>query len=305
MRINNSINGPIPHSGITRISLWRHGMDRPQMISSHPDGYKTLNDCFRDMETERALFNVNVSENRMQLGVTESDLRDIAHRSIQFPPTGKTVFSGQTEKGMFGLYMMLAPSDPVHYAEFVNNPASSMLENSVRIARCFLENGLSRSFSLESGTVLDLVRIGYKAGMSFCSDDVDTLVKLASIPLPLDPAAHNMLPFPAPPSFDYSENHPDKKCSFGFNIVHPEKFPYNAQMAASAIRTFLESNGWNPQSLDMVLEPLKLPLKDGERVIHILNRIVSKDRTEIDFCIRKPLEYEGNAPIRGQIVFRK
>lgn len=305
MKIYGATSSPIPPSGITRISLWRHGMERPKLISSHPDGFTTLNDCFRDMETERSLFNVNIIDRHMLLGMIESDLQEIAHRAIPFPSTGGTCFSGKTEKGSFGLYMMLAPSDPTHYAVFINEPSLTILDNSIKIARCFLENGLSESFCLESGTVLDLVRLGRKAGMSFGNNDVETLVKLASLALREEKSSSNILRFPAPTSFEHSEYLRDKKCSFGFNIVRPEKFPYPAQAVSIAIRTFLGSRSWDPKKVDIVLEPLKLPSKDGERVIHITAKEISGSRTELSFCIRRPLEHESTAPIKGRIIFRE
>lgn len=271
-------------------------MERPQIMEQG-----SLRPMLAYYEGHRTLFNLAIEGPEIQLGIAQ---RNGAHDEIQFPPSGGKTFRGivWSQPVIGQLELALWPGDERLFADnSLSHPKRPLLETYVKIARSLIENGLPKRTVLNSMLSSLLQNMG--AGMF--TQPLFTLSDLARQALPQDAKPDNVIPFPAPLSFAYSENHPDKKCSFGFNIVHPEKFPYNARMAASAIWTFLESHGWDPQSLDIVLEPLNLPLKDGERVIHILNRIVNQDRTEMSFCIRKPLEYEGSAPIRGQIVFRK
>ena len=297
-------------------------MERPR-----PASPAELNAVFAEMRNEKdddnqtaSLFNIRIDRPLLDIGYgPQHEL--LTHFAIPFPQVKatfeeitpeSTLFRGMMDTDKDDPYISLIPDIGANGKSsvrmFKNKGRSFMpmiFANFVCLARLLAESGLPHAATFTNTTINILDEMNHCTNGSLFEGSIRDLGELAAIELPSDVPAANVLPFPIPIAFEHRENHPDRNCSFGFNIVHPEKFPYNAQAVAKAVRDFIGSYGWDPLSLDMVLKPITLPSKDGERVIHITSRNISKERTELTFCIRKPLEYEANAPVTGQIVFRR
>lgn len=311
MRINNINNSPIPPSGITRISLWKHGMERPAMVSPAEfriDVGLMLNNksALYDHITEpnklrKTLFNFSFETTTAGFGYVPAFKGE--HDTIVCPSKEEKPFKGLIFPFGDIPTIMLTHEDRSVFSG--STEEQDLFNGFVTMARFLVENLFPQQSYLDYGTTLDLDMLNQSTNNLLFKGSIKTLGDLARQALPQDADLNNVLSFPAPPVFEHCENHPDKKCSFGFNILHPAKFPYPAQAVSIAIRTFLGSRSWDPKKIDTVLEPLKLPSKDGERVIHITAKEISGSRTELSFCIRRPLEHESTAPIKGRIIFRE
>ncbi len=313
MKIYGATSSPIPPSGITRISLWRHGMERPRIVNTvefrhHTDMILDPNSRlyhdYKQNDEKVTCFNVATDNGLIRFGYLPS-LKG-AHSNILFPNIDENPFRGITESSISDnkkTWISLTPTLAGMNLDDEEN--ISAFQGFVTISRFLIESSFSADTNLVGGTTNDLYFLNEASNNAFFRCQIKTLGDLARQALPQDADLNNVLSFPAPPVFEHCENHPDKKCSFGFNILHPAKFPYPAQAVSIAIRTFLGSRSWDPKKIDTVLEPLKLPSKDGERVIHITAKEISGSRTELSFCIRRPLEHESTAPIKGRIIFRE
>lgn len=313
MKIYGATSSPIPPSGITRISLWRHGMERPRIVNTvefrhHTDMILDPNSRlyhdYKQNDEKVTCFNVATDNGLIRFGYLPS-LKG-AHSNILFPNIDENPFRGITESSISDnkkTWISLTPTLAGMNLDDEEN--ISAFQGFVTISRFLIESSFSADTNLVGGTTNDLYFLNEASNNAFFRCQIKTLGDLARQALPQDADLNNVLSFPAPPVFEHCENHPDKKCSFGFNILHPAKFPYPAQAVSIAIRTFLGSRSWDPKKVDIVLEPLKLPSKDGERVIHITAKEISGSRTELSFCIRRPLEHESTAPIKGRIIFRE
>jgi len=313
VKINDISSRPIPPSGITRISLWRHGMGRHQIVSRSEFGrvIDTIIDLNSSLYADHIImpseqiicFNIRADIPIAEFGYIHGAAGN--HKDIKFPELANAPLTGMIAPSMKETEPPWITLSTVNTDELEGNTEEELFSKYVSAARFLSENNMPFETMLVRGLINDLAFLNDACDMRLFTTPIKTLGDLARQALPQDADLNNVLSFPAPPVFEHCENHPDKKCSFGFNILHPAKFPYPAQAVSIAIRTFLGSRSWDPKKIDTVLEPLKLPSKDGERVIHITAKEISGSRTELSFCIRRPLEHESTAPIKGRIIFRE
>ncbi|GEM_PF-4309140 len=318
MNISNTGPRPIPPSCITRISLWRHGMERPKIISRLEFGREIdtildlQNPLYADHITKSSeqviCFNIRSDQKVAEFGYISDHMGN--HENIVSPILASATLRGTISLSLTKKKPPWITLGPANAYDLDNYMEEELFGKYVFAARFLTENNMPLNSGLGRGMINDLVFMNEACGMWPFTEPINTLGELARQALPQDITTQNIIPFPqllqGLDKFAHVEHDREKKVSFGFEIVNPVKFPYPASSVSTAVRNYLDSVGWVPPPRSNIIAR-KLSgqdFKDGERMIQITTRDATEFVTELSFCIRKPSESMAEAPIRGLIIFR-
>jgi hypothetical protein len=318
VQINNTNLRPIPPSGITRISLWRNGMERPRIVSRDEfrnnvslmlDEKSVLYQHIRDSAlTRETLFNFSAKNATGRFGYVPVFKGE--HDSITSPNKTEKPYKGVISPDSCGQYppsIMLTHEDRSVFSG--PNEKQDQFHGFIVMARFMAENAFPTEASLDYGTILDLDMLNQTAENLLFQGSIKTLGDLARQVLPQDILACDATPSPQLfqnlDAFSHVEHYPERKVSFGFNIISPARFPYPASAVSAAVKSYLESTGWAlPARSTIIAQELSgADFKDGKRMIHIIFRHATEFSTELSFCIKRTSESTAEAPIKGLMIF--
>lgn len=194
MKINDISSRPIPPSGITRISLWRHGMGRHQIVSRSEFGrvIDTIIDLNSSLYADHIImpseqiicFNIRADIPIAEFGYIHGAAGN--HKDIKFPELANAPLTGMIAPSMKETEPPWITLSTVNTDELEGNTEEELFSKYVSAARFLSENNMPFETMLVRGLINDLAFLNDACDMRLFTTPIKTLGDLARQALPQD-----------------------------------------------------------------------------------------------------------------------